>query len=180
VACPFCVEPNFGIIYTPPPENLQHGGISMGSNKSAVGRFPSASSPRRPAGFTSFPSQSSRPSAMHMPSSSSQSSNSSRRKSVSHTDPDVVTVDTIHPDWQEKLNAVRATAARRANRRIVFRQVGDRLVPVGITSGRDRDPSATASEVEGATRRSRRDRAGRGEWGMSGPEYVTLLSNSRA
>lgn len=33
--------------------------------------------------------------------------------------------------------------ARRANRRIVFRQVGDRLVPVGITSGRGGDGSTT-------------------------------------
>lgn len=31
---------------------------------------------------------------------------------------------------------MKATVARRANRRIVFRQVGDRLIPVGITSGR--------------------------------------------
>ena len=32
--------------------------------------------------------------------------------------------------------AVRATVQRRANRRIVMRQVGDRLIPIGITSGR--------------------------------------------
>lgn len=31
---------------------------------------------------------------------------------------------------------MRATVARRANRRIIMRQVGDRLIPVGITSGR--------------------------------------------
>jgi hypothetical protein len=87
-------------------------------------------------------------------------------------------VDMIHPDWQEKLNAVRTTAARRANRRIVFRQVGDRLIPIGITSGRD-PAAATGTEAEHATRRSRRERAGRGEWGMSGPEYVPRSPDSR-
>lgn len=45
----------------------------------------------------------------------------------------------MHPDWEVKLDAIRATVARRANRRIVFRQVGDRLVPVGVTSGRASD-----------------------------------------
>lgn len=49
----------------------------------------------------------------------------------------------VHPDWETKLNAIKATAARRANRRIVFRQVGDRLIPVGITSGRSADGGST-------------------------------------
>ena len=31
---------------------------------------------------------------------------------------------------------MRAQAARRANRRIIMRQVGDRLVPIGVTSSR--------------------------------------------
>lgn len=47
--------------------------------------------------------------------------------------------DMVHPDWEARLEAMKATVARRANRRIVFRQVGDRLVPVGITSGRAGD-----------------------------------------
>lgn len=45
-------------------------------------------------------------------------------------------VDQIRPDWEAKLAAVRAAVARRANRRIIMRQVGDRLIPVGISSGR--------------------------------------------
>lgn len=44
--------------------------------------------------------------------------------------------DEIRPDWEAKLEAIKAVAARRANRRIVMRQVGDRLIPVGITSSR--------------------------------------------
>ncbi|KAM0754147.1 hypothetical protein T439DRAFT_378231 [Meredithblackwellia eburnea MCA 4105] len=62
-----------------------------------------------------------------------------RRKSFAHTEKNVVTTDQLHPDWEAKVEAVRATVARRANRRIVFRQVGDRLIPVGITSGREGD-----------------------------------------
>ena len=47
-----------------------------------------------------------------------------------------VFVDQIRPDWEAKLASVRAAAQRRANRRIIMRQVGDRLIPVGVTSGR--------------------------------------------
>lgn len=50
--------------------------------------------------------------------------------------PVIPLIDQIRPDWEAKLAAVRATVARRANRRIIMRQVGDRLIPVGITSGR--------------------------------------------
>lgn len=83
-----------------------------------------------------------------------------RRKSFAHTEKEVVTTgqylgvdrcrmilmliihaDQIHPDWEAKVEAIKATAARRANRRIVFRQVGDRLVPVGVTTGRSGDGS---------------------------------------
>ena len=72
-----------------------------------------------------------------------------RRKSVSHTAAEVVTVDMIQADWEAKLAAVRATAARRAARRVVFRQVGERLVPVGISSGRALDPNTTMIDDQG-------------------------------
>ena len=58
-----------------------------------------------------------------------------------------MTVDRIHPNWEAKLEAARATAARRAARRIVFRRAeGGRLVPVGITSARDIAAAAYAAE----------------------------------
>lgn len=72
-----------------------------------------------------------------------------RRKSVSHTASSVVTVDMIQADWEAKLAAVRATAARRAARRVVFRQVGERLVPVGISSGRELNPNTTMIDDQG-------------------------------
>ena len=73
--------------------------------------------------------------------------------------------DQIRPDWEAKLTAVRAAVARRANRRIVMRQVGDRLIPIGITSGRSHPPAGEdgghgdSSESSGS-RRSRRRQQG--------------------
>ena len=79
----------------------------------------------------------------------SSSSTGSKRKSISHTSPDVVTVDQIHPDWEQKLAQVQAAVARRANRRIIMRQVGDRLIPVGVTSGRVNITSGAHGSVLG-------------------------------
>lgn len=73
-------------------------------------------------------------------------------------------LDHIRPDWEAKLEAVRAAVARRANRRIIMRQVGDRLIPVGITSGRvhalSPEEAATASTETGSRRSRRRGHAG--------------------
>ncbi|GAA6020091.1 hypothetical protein JCM11491_006394 [Sporobolomyces phaffii] len=116
-ACPFCMEPNFGCVYgkpTPTRPTVQqldsgNSGSSSTSGDDASQISPSGSTPK------------------------------ARRKSFAHTEKEVVTTDMLHPDWETKLEAMKATVARRANRRIVFRQVGDRLVPVGITSGRQSD-----------------------------------------
>ena len=73
--------------------------------------------------------------------------------------PHVDDLDQIHPDWEAKLAAVQAAAARRANRRIIMRQIGDRLIPVGITSGRIHPLPVEAAGTEGdggGSRRSRR------------------------
>ncbi|KAL8293195.1 hypothetical protein RQP46_000889 [Phenoliferia psychrophenolica] len=113
-ACPFCMEPNFGGIYFQEKPEVSRPTMttsnSGASGLSTVEDTPAASPAPKP-----------------------------RRKSFAHTEKHVVTTDQIHPDWEAKVEAVRATVARRANRRIVFRQVGDRLVPVGITSGREGD-----------------------------------------
>lgn len=42
----------------------------------------------------------------------------------------------VRPDWEEKLQSALAAIARRANRRIIMRQVGDRLIPIGVSSSR--------------------------------------------
>ena len=91
-----------------------------------------------------------------------------RRKSFGHDSPEVVTTgepflpfylsslsspsnkDQIRPDWEAKLAAVRAAVTRRANRRIIMRQVGDRLIPVGVTSGRVHTlPTEGADSLDG-------------------------------
>ncbi|KAH7924561.1 hypothetical protein BV22DRAFT_1195811 [Leucogyrophana mollusca] len=112
-ACPYCVQDNFGVVYTPPSWRAGIG--SEGT--------PPPSWPDSPKG-----------SQHNVPSSSA--AHKRRRKSFGHDSPDVVTTDQIRPDWEAKLAAVRAAVARRANRRIIMRQVGDRLIPVGVTSGR--------------------------------------------
>jgi hypothetical protein len=85
-------------------------------------------------------------------------------------------VDQIRPDWEAKLAAVRAAVTRRANRRIIMRQVGDRLIPVGITSGRVHtiNPEEAPSEPNeggGTSRRSRRRHQ------QQNPEFNQLLGS---
>ncbi|GAA5978094.1 hypothetical protein JCM10908_004227 [Rhodotorula pacifica] len=116
-ACPFCMETNFGCVYEKPtaerPTIEPTSSDASGSSMGSAVSPASASEERRP-----------------------------RRKSFAHTEKEVVTTDMVHPDWEAKVEQMKAIVARRANRRIVFRQVGDRLIPVGITSGRGGDGSA--------------------------------------
>ena len=84
------------------------------------------------------------------------------------------------------MEAVRAAVARRANRRIVMRQVGDRLIPVGVTSGRvhalsPEEVAAAAANVENGSRRGRRHRPGGDAleqiMGMTGPDLEEVCSS---
>ncbi|KAL5511507.1 SIP5 [Sanghuangporus vaninii] len=141
-ACPYCVQENFGVTYTPP---VWRAGIG------ADGSAPI--------------------NVLNSRGSSQQSveTNRNRRKSFGADSAEVVTIDHIRPDWEAKLAAVRAAVARRANRRIIMRQVGDRLIPVGVTSGRIHPLNGetviiangdagieNSNESEGRSRRSRR------------------------
>ena len=90
-------------------------------------------------------------------------------------------LDHIRPDWEAKLAAVRAAVARRANRRIIMRQVGDRLIPVGI--GRIQTPEEAAAEAANPGSRRRRHQhningAGEQYVGVSGQdlEEVCVLA----
>ncbi|THU99340.1 hypothetical protein K435DRAFT_964464 [Dendrothele bispora CBS 962.96] len=138
-ACPYCVQESFGVVYTPPPWRA-----GIGSDGSGL-HWPDS----------------------HKGSSSIETSmpyaptHKRRQKSFSADSPEVVTIDHIRPDWEAKLAAVRAAVTRRANRRIIMRQVGDRLIPVGVTSGRVHPLSTEEGGSEGAengggSRRSRR------------------------
>ncbi|KAJ3975626.1 hypothetical protein EV361DRAFT_472684 [Lentinula raphanica] len=126
-ACPYCVQENFGVVYTPPP---WRAGIGSEGSPS-----PHSDSPKHSQQSLDQPTP----------------THKRRQKSFSADSPEVVTTDQIRPDWEAKLAAVRAAVTRRANRRIIMRQVGDRLIPVGVTSGRIHalSPEEAASAANG-------------------------------
>lgn len=130
-ACPYCVQEKFGVVYRPPS---WRAGVGSDSSHSPW--------PEPPKESTTRPTH------------------RRRQKSFSADSPEVVATDQIRPDWEAKLAAVRAAVARRANRRIIMRQVGDRLIPVGVTSGRihalnPEEVGAEAAEGGGGRRRRR-------------------------
>ncbi|KAH9946271.1 uncharacterized protein BXZ73DRAFT_37077 [Epithele typhae] len=159
-ACPYCVQENFGIVYTPPTWRA-----GLGSDGSTPPSWPE--SPKNTSD------------------AAGHSSMKRRRKSFGANDPEVVTVDQIHPDWEAKLAAVRAAVARRANRRIIMRQVGDRLIPVGVTSGRvhamPEEGTSDASDGDRGSRRSRRRQQQQdlnqflGSMGLAGQDLEELM-----
>lgn len=94
-ACPFCVQPEFGVTYAPPTFRR---GLTYAPDPSA----------RHSPNFTSpVSSTSSLPLATAVP-------GRRRATSLSATDPTVVTTDRIRPDWATKLSNARAHAARRS------------------------------------------------------------------
>ena len=95
-ACPFCVQPEFGVTYSPPP--FRRGITYATSNTLHPGM---AASPR---------------SSTSSLSSGNLASYTGRRRatSLSANDPCVITTDKIRPDWAQKLANARAHAARRS------------------------------------------------------------------
>ncbi|BDD57896.1 SNF1-interacting protein [Monascus purpureus] len=96
-ACPFCVQPEFGVTYTPPPfrRGLAH---ALDPNaRLAMNATSSASS------TSSLP-----------PGDALPTTGRRRGASLSANDPAVVTTDKIRPDWAQKLSNARAQASRRA------------------------------------------------------------------
>ncbi|KAG8707831.1 SNF1-interacting protein [Ceratobasidium sp. 395] len=164
-ACPYCVQENFGVTYEPPS---WRSGLVMNTSSSSRPELSRLTGSAVSSGLAD--------SQGHL------TSERTRRKSVPHQAGEVVTIDLIRPDWEAKLEAVRAAVTRRANRRIVMRQVGDRLIPVGITSGRVVPVNMAGGEVGdpsgGSGRRSRRQRNGAsGELpiGMTGHDLEELM-----
>jgi hypothetical protein len=158
--CPFCVETDFGVIYERPTVALPtpSGILSPAGSSPAP---PSALATSPDGGTSSFSNALSEEPLSPGASEFVFREEGKRRKSVSSKAKEVVTIDAIRPDWEAKLNAVKAQAARRAARRIVMRQVGDRLIPIGYTSSRatgQADFSMSIPPDEGGSRRSRRTR----------------------
>ncbi|KAI9805469.1 MAG: hypothetical protein M1825_000720 [Sarcosagium campestre] len=106
-ACPFCVQPEFGITYEPPP-------IRRGLT------YANGVSPSSVAGLNSAMSSSSSLSSMsgsaaHNPSLMESAFPAKRRTtSISANAPSVITTDRVRPDWAQKLANARAHAARRS------------------------------------------------------------------
>ncbi|WVQ98658.1 hypothetical protein IAU59_005789 [Kwoniella sp. CBS 9459] len=128
--CPFCMETDFGVIYERPL------GMGMNGSGSSQALASSLNDDANASGFSQALSLGSESELSVGPGMNPKMKETVRRKSVSSKAKEVVTIDEIRPDWEQKLNTVKAAAARRASRRIVMRQVGDRLVPIGFTSSR--------------------------------------------
>ncbi|KAL4872173.1 hypothetical protein BDV12DRAFT_151366 [Aspergillus spectabilis] len=93
-SCPFCVQPEFGVTYSPPSFRR---GLTYASDLSG-----------RPNIATPVSSTSSLSSATAAP------TGRRRATSLSATDPTVTTTDKVRPDWAQKLANARAHAARRS------------------------------------------------------------------
>lgn len=95
-ACPFCVQPEFGVTYEPPPfrRGLVYTGQGQASLSSATSAMSSTTSLNSP-GITS-------PGGRR------------RATSLAVNDKTVVTTDMVRPDWAKKLADARAHALRRA------------------------------------------------------------------
>ncbi|KKA20411.1 Protein sip5 [Rasamsonia emersonii CBS 393.64] len=104
-ACPFCVQPEFGVTYNPPP-----------FRRGLVYATPNGSRPGQATQVTSPVSSTSSLASSNTAANGSQPATTGRRRatSLSANDPSVITTDMIRPDWAQKLANARAQAARRA------------------------------------------------------------------
>ena len=102
-ACPFCVQPEFGVTYDPP--SFRRGLTYVNQAPS----YPLANV------SSAMSSSSSLASAISGGAQLSSTSFARRRTtSLSATAPTVITTDRIRPDWHQKLTGARAHAARRS------------------------------------------------------------------
>ena len=102
-ACPFCVQPEFGVTYDCPPFRRGLTYVNQSSAHSLANRSSAMSS------------ESSLGSALSNGGRMSPTNATRRRTtSVSATSPSVITTDRVRPDWHHKLTAARAHTARRS------------------------------------------------------------------
>lgn len=101
-ACPFCVQPEFGVTYEPPPFRRGLTYVNQGH-------------PLHLNATSAMSSSSSLASAMSNGGRLSPTAASRRRTtSISATSPTVITTDRVRPDWHQRLTSARAHAARRS------------------------------------------------------------------
>ncbi|KAI8603293.1 hypothetical protein EDD21DRAFT_369509 [Dissophora ornata] len=144
-ACPYCVEPHFGIIYS--PALLPSGLLSAPSLPSSV---------QTAVGGTSMSVSSSNNSIERAAETQTPSSPSTRRRSTSHKSPEVVTADELRPDWNRRILAAaqRQPGSRRASTSSSMNAtfaLGRRLAVgrQGGSSSRRSNSSAAAADYSG-------------------------------
>ncbi len=102
-ACPFCVQPEFGVTYDPPQFRRGLTYVNQASTHPLANRSSAMSSESSLGSVLSTGGRMS-------------PTNATRRRttSVSATSPSVITTDRVRPDWHQKLTAARAHTARRS------------------------------------------------------------------
>lgn len=106
-SCPYCAMADFGVVYSP---RYGPGAKSAGANSTDAKAAAASESAIDDSGDSDKVDTSNMDAVadklMHM--------STKRRSSLSVTNPNVVTVDRIRPDWSKTLAAARARAARKA------------------------------------------------------------------
>ncbi len=110
VKCPFCAMPDFGVIYEPPEFRSGIGGVSPSEYKAKE-----ATIKEDETVSTETKIQSGVHEARHSRKlSSALTKTRKRRGSLPPNAPGVITIDTIYPDWEQRLLNARTKAARRS------------------------------------------------------------------
>lgn len=102
-ACPFCVQPEFGVTYDPPHFRRGLTYVNQASSHPLANANEGMSSSSSLASAMSGGGQISQPGFARR-----------RTASISATSPAVISTDRIRPDWHQKLASARAIAARRS------------------------------------------------------------------
>lgn len=102
-ACPFCVQPEFGVIYDSPPFRRGLTYVNQSSTHPLTNRSSAMSSESSLGSVLSNGGRMSPTNVMRR-----------RTTSVSAASPSVITTDRVRPDWHHKLTAARAHTARRS------------------------------------------------------------------
>ena len=103
--CPFCVQPDFGVTYDPPPFR---SGLTYANHRSVHALSNPHSAMSSSSSLASFGGPG------HGPFGAASGVPRRRTTSISASSPAAITTDVIRPDWSQKLANARAHAARRS------------------------------------------------------------------
>ncbi|KAG5360298.1 Protein SIP5 [Yarrowia sp. B02] len=132
-ACPYCAMSDFGVVYSP---RYGPGAKQAASNGADAAAADDSAIDDSSDGIDTTNMDDVADKLMHM--------SGKRRSSISVTNPNVVTVDRVRPDWSKTLAAARARAARKA-------ATANALHATAFVEGGN-------GEVAGSSRSSRRTR----------------------